>query len=705
MRISTYLSFCLLAHFIVKGQEPDLSKMNDGKDKIAAWMSYVESLRLNRNGARDNYVLLEQAALKGVRMAKPDDAKNRSKFYFLAGFGCYYQVKFDSAQYYFYKALEEAKAGKYPELMSSACVALIPVNFQLGQQAKVDSCKDILQSILDTTKNKKILQDGYSAMGSYYQQKSFYSTAQDFLLKTVELRKREVDTTSDAKLKADYAIQCYLLSKQYQNTDVLDKSLAILREGQPYAGASPLVSVRYLSSFTEIYSLLGNIDSALYYESALEQATRNSPTVPSEMVTACMNIAKFYLEHNQVSKAFPFVTKADTLAAKSKSPILIFQAQLIKGRYVSGIGDYSQAISLFSQALPVAKKISKEQYVECLKYMGDAQKASGNLKEALDFYSLYTKSSDSLTKEKISRNFADQETRYETNQKQQRIETLAKENKLNTLELQNASRTKAILVIGLATLGIISLLLYFIYRNKEKSNILLNERNRQLDFLNSQLALANETKAKLFGIISHDLRSPVSQIVQLLQIQKERPELLDGESTKRHEERLRTASENMLETMEDILLWSKSQMQHFAPELSKINISLLAKKELNFLQGSIGEKNIEIRNSVDENFVQRTDEHFSSVIVRNLLQNAVKYSGDGSTITISNDKNSLYITNTSPQSNADELNNILSSKQVDSKSSGLGLQLTNDLASSIGVKILFSQQSSNELTAAIHWAG
>ena len=67
------------------------------------------------------------------------------------------------------------------------------------------------------------------------------------------------------------------------------------------------------------------------------------------------------------------------------------------------------------------------------------------------------------------------------------------------------------------------MLLYFIYRNKEKGNKILNNQNNELEKLNSELAVANETKAKLFGIIGHDLRSPASQIVQLLQLQKENP--------------------------------------------------------------------------------------------------------------------------------------------------------------------------------------
>jgi tetratricopeptide (TPR) repeat protein len=442
-------------------QEPDLSKLQNDNDKIKAWIDYCESLRLNSNGVKNNYAKLQQAGLKGIALSQLNDEVSRARFFFYAAFGCYYQTKFDSAQYYFYESLHAAQKANSAELISSACVALIPVNFQFRQQDKVDSCKNILQSILDTTHSKKNLQDGYSAMGSYYQQKSYYSTAQDYFLKSIELRKKQLDTTHDKKLQADYAIQCYMLSKQYGNLDVLySKSLDILREGQPFASVSPPVYLRYLSSFTEIFALLGNIDSALQYESLLEERTKNNPVVSSEMVSANLNIAKYYLDRNQFSRAFPYVSKADTLAKQSRSPLLVFQAQIWMGKYLDEDGKFKEAISSLTQALPVAKQISKEQYVEALKFMAVAQKDAGNANEAIQYYELYASQSDSLTKEKISRNFADQETRYETNQKEQRIVTLGKENQVNILELQNATRTKLLLVLGSVRNNFIALVFY-----------------------------------------------------------------------------------------------------------------------------------------------------------------------------------------------------------------------------------------------------
>jgi signal transduction histidine kinase len=700
------LLLTFLLHESVFAQQPDLSKIKGQTEKVQAWLTYCESLRLNNKGAKDNFVQLEQASLQGVALAGKDDQKDRARFFSYAAFGAYYQIKFDSAQYYFYQSLYTAQEAKSAEYITSACVALIPVNYQLQQLNKVDSIKDILVSILDTTKNSKILEDGDYAMGNYYQQKSYYSTAQDYCLKSIDLRKKEVDTTSDVKKKLDFAIQCYTLAKLYNTTEMYSKSLDVLYEGQRFSGFSPLVDIRYLSAFIEDYSAAGNIDSCLLYMGQLEPKIKNAPTVPSEAVSSNLNIAKYYIEKKQYEKAFPWLIQADTLAKKSKNPVLLYQAALTDGRYYEGKGQYAQSIARLTEGLPTAKNISKEQYAEGLHYMALAQKEAHHDAEALLYYEQYINQQDSLTKEKLSRNFADQETRYETNKKELAILSLNQENKLETLQLENASRVRLFLVIGLVAAGLILLLLYFFYRNKEKLNRILNNQNEKLGDLNSQLAVANETKARLFGIIGHDLRAPVSKIVQLMRLQKENPGLLTAEKKSEHEGMLKNASENVLQTMEDLLLWSKSQMQHFQPQLSTVDVKEILEREANLLEQQAADKQLSIDLQVPSTFKQETDENFVAVIVRNLLQNAVKYGssqGGNGTVTVTASGKQVVISNHVAEPVADSLNKKLNNMQVDSSASGIGLQIAADLASRINTQLAFRQQDEHTLAAVLSW--
>ncbi len=684
-------------------QAPGLSKLHSDKEKIDSILSYCEVLRINQRGAAGNYPELLQVALKGLSLTHPDQYDVRSKLFFYAALGDYYQVKFDSAQYYFYESLHAAQQGKNVRQTVKACVALIPVDFQLQQGDKADECKNILQSVVDTTHDRGYLQDGYYALGSYYQFKSYYSSAQDYFIKSLELREGQVDTTKDLKPKFDYAIQCDMLSKLYLNTGMVDKSINVLRQAERFTDVSPNVGNRLLSSFVEAYTTSGNIDSALAFNKKLEEHTQNSLAFSSEIMSSDLNIAIYYIDHKQYGKAIPYINKSDTIATRVQSPLLLFQTQMIRGRLDEETGKDDQAIALLSQSIPVAKQLNRELYANDLKYMALAQKGKGNMNAAMQYYEQYSSVTDSITKEKLSRNLADQETRYQTSQKEQRILTLDKQNQLEALELQNASRTRLLLLLGLVALGIITLLLYFIYRDKEKLNKILNGQNEQLGELNAQLAIANETKAKLFGIIGHDLRSPVGKIVQLLQLQKENPQALDEASRNRHEEKLKEASENVLETMEDLLLWSKSQMQHFKPQMASVRVAPLIQKEIGLLQNQLDDKKLSIDVQVNEGLIKKTDENFVSIIFRNLLQNAVKYSLPGTVIHIAADDKQLSVSNQSRQAGSAALNTRLKSTYIDSKDSGLGLQITRDLATAIHANIFFEQVDGNRLTAVLDW--
>lgn len=688
---------------ILKAQIPDLSNIPDNKGKIKALLDYCSVLRLNKNSDPTNYIKLQKAGLSGLQLVNTNDAEDRASFSEYVALGYYYQVKFDSAQYFFYQSLHSAQQAKSTKLIAAASEALMSVNFQMQQFDKVEECKNILQSIEDTTKNKSLLKDIYSAFGSYYQQKSFYSTAQDYYIKSIQIREKEVDTAQDPKIKFDYAIQCDQLSKLYLNTNMADKSIEVLRQGQRFADISPLVKNRLLSSFVEAFATSGNIDSALSYNKQLELNAKNQSPFYSEIVSSNLNVAIYYIGKRKYEEALPYLNRGVDLAAKTQSPLLIFQGQMIKGQYLEETGSDDQALVLLTQSLPVAQQLNKQLYANILKSMALSYKGLGNEKNALQYYEQYSELQDTLTKEKESRTFADLETHYQTNEKENKIVSLNQKNELNRLELKQASNTRTILILGLISLGIFSLLLYFIYRNKEKLNKILNQRNSQLDELNRQLSVANETKAKLFGVISHDLRTPVSKIVNLLHLHKENAQNADEHIRNQYVERINKASENVLETMEDLLLWSKSQMQNFVPQFKPVKILPLVSQEMALFEEQIREKNLQINTDVSPEISQNTDENFLAVILRNLIQNSINQCNNNATIDIQANAHTLSVTNPAEIIKAQDLNSIMQGTKLNSNNSGLGLQIIKDLATRIDVKIFYETQDENSVSAVLSW--
>jgi signal transduction histidine kinase len=258
-----------------------------------------------------------------------------------------------------------------------------------------------------------------------------------------------------------------------------------------------------------------------------------------------------------------------------------------------------------------------------------------------------------------------------------------KELQLNKLTLAVKEKQKWYFIGGLLSLFAIGSLLFYQSRNRKKTN-------EKLQLLNSELEEANKAKTRFFSILNHDLRSPVSNLVFFLQLQKESPELLDEESKKRMQEKTMSGAENLLNSMEDILQWSKSQMENFKPQPKKVFIASLFEEVKNHFSS---EERIRIAFENPENLHLNTDENYLKTIIRNLTGNAIKALKeiDNPSITWKawqeNQYTFLSITDNGPGASQEQFKALYDDKEVSGIKSGLGLHLIRDLSKAIDCEI------------------
>ncbi|PSK88154.1 sensor histidine kinase [Taibaiella chishuiensis] len=674
--------------------------------QIAAMTAHCNLLLGSDSSVAENYPEALAYAQKALQSCKPGDSRSRGLFALFAGSAAYNTLNFDSALVYFSLAYRESIKAGAADQVSWASAALIPLYQQRQDYNAADTFRAKLQSIVDTTHDRRSLAKGYYGLGNYYYSKSYYTTAQDYILKGLETGKRLVDTARDNRIRKEYALNYYLLYKIYSNTQLYAKALDALKKGSLYMHASPQVTMRYYAAFTDAYTASGNLrnlDSALLYYNLLKELP-GPRGITSESVTSSLNIGQYYLDAGQYTAALPFINRSDSLATSSKSPFLIHQVQHLAGKYAYYTGHYDQAITLLKQSSIVSQNVNKGNYAECLHYLALAYKAKGNAPQALAYYELFDAVKDTLNREQTDRNFADLDIRYRTREKEQEIKTLSIGNRITVLELRNANRLKLLLGAGVAALALILVLLYRIYRNKSRLNQVLNERNRELDQLNSKLAEANESKARLFGIFSHDLRSPLNKIAQFLRLQKAQPGLFSPQASTAYHEKFVQSTDNLLNTMEDLLIWSKSQMESFQPEFRPVALAGLARREIVLLGEQVEDKQVRLALNIPDSLYIRTDENFMSIILRNLLQNAVRYSAHAGSISLHATAQSLRITNTSGSGlDAPALNELLNRTGVNSNQFGLGLQIARDLAVRIGARLRFLQEREGQVTVQLDW--
>lgn len=154
-----------------------------------------------------------------------------------------------------------------------------------------------------------------------------------------------------------------------------------------------------------------------------------------------------------------------------------------------------------------------------------------------------------------------------------------------------------------------------------------------LQALNTELTASNEQKNKLFSIIGHDLRNPISGSLQLLDMT-----LKDFESSSVGEVhaylsvmKTELSSANIL--LEDLLTWAKSQFNavSFNPVKIKDLIGLIDKC-IQTVSPMAVKKNISITPRLRGDLLLHADTGMLETIIRNLLSNAVKFTGLGGNI-------------------------------------------------------------------------
>ena len=308
--------------------------------------------------------------------------------------------------------------------------------------------------------------------------------------------------------------------------------------------------------------------------------------------------------------------------------------------------------------------------------MSELKELQGDYKSALEYinlnYEIYTSIFSQENKNKIA-----------SLESKEKLAKKDKEIALKKLTLQQNEKQKWYLISGILLLGIIGSLLFFQSKNRKKTN-------QKLQLLNSELDNANKAKTRFFSILNHDLRSPVSNLIDFLHLQKDSPDLLDEATKNRISNTTLSSAENLLKSMEDMLLWSKSQMENFKPQPKLISIqSLFDDTKRHFSS----EEKVLINFENSSNIQTNTDEDYLKTILRNLTGNAIKALEKVEKPNIiwkawqENNHTYLSITDNGFGGTQDQFKALYDDKEVVGIKTGLGLHLIRDLAKAIDCEI------------------
>ncbi|PID89489.1 MAG: hybrid sensor histidine kinase/response regulator [Bacteroidia bacterium] len=169
----------------------------------------------------------------------------------------------------------------------------------------------------------------------------------------------------------------------------------------------------------------------------------------------------------------------------------------------------------------------------------------------------------------------------------------------------------------------------------KKSKEQIEEQNKELNRKNLQLTELNQTKDKFFSIVAHDLKNPFNTILGfakllVFKMQKYKPEQIHEFSKLIYD-----ASEKGYKLLENLLEWSRSQTGRiqYVPEI--INLAALADNTIDLFKGGAATKSISLSSDVAADDFAYGDEYMIKTILRNLVSNALKFTENEGSVSIS----------------------------------------------------------------------
>ena len=168
-----------------------------------------------------------------------------------------------------------------------------------------------------------------------------------------------------------------------------------------------------------------------------------------------------------------------------------------------------------------------------------------------------------------------------------------------------------------------------------KNHLDLINSKRKIELQARELSQANALKDKMFSVISHDLRSPVSSIKLALDfISKGLVKPTDELFNVTINDLVKTTDEAYI-LLENLLGWAKSQSNILNVFPESLDLKPLASNIAGLLKLTSENKKIRIENNIPEGITVFADIQMIQSVLRNLLSNALKFTPENGSVEMS----------------------------------------------------------------------
>lgn len=371
------------------------------------------------------------------------------------------------------------------------------------------------------------------------------------------------------------------------------------------------------------YYLTDKLDSASFFLEGANYIYTNLKIQYSDYYWSYAegNLALVLAKNGNIDESENRLSNAIDILMKYEDAYAISEYQIELAKIYQAKGEVNRAMQFALSGTLLARENGYKKFIrdgsELLSIFYESRK---DFEKAYMYQSEFMAYNDSLVNADLVRKLASQRTQFEVGQKQAEVDLLTAEKRIQRIILF-ATAVFALVFIVLTSI------IYKYYRSKNKVNKILAQQKIELEDL-------NETKDKFFSIISHDIRGPVASfqgighLIKFFVKSKETDQLLEVA------DHIDQSVDQLSKLLDNLLAWAMQQQGNFPNVPENLDLNEIANDLVKTLGNMAESKKITLTSTISESIHMWADKNSAMTILRNLVNNSLKFTPEGGSVTI-----------------------------------------------------------------------
>lgn len=294
---------------------------------------------------------------------------------------------------------------------------------------------------------------------------------------------------------------------------------------------------------------------------------------------------------------------------------------------------------------------------------------NGNYINSINNFRIYFSQKEKINSEELKSTIAELETKYQTEKKEQENTLLKSKNQLKDQTIAN----QELVAFGVAGFGLVVLtFLGFIYQSSKK-----------IKSQSKEILRKDKAHQRVYEALTHDLNRPLTSIsASLSRAEKD----ISSNKANESQEKIKRAKlgvEILFHHTQKLLSWTRQNLKEFPYNPERFDAAEICnKKELSPYVDMAAERNHVISFDIKDNTNIYADKNAFTLIVNNILSNAIIHNPEHTQIAIKTYQNTDYVTITVEDEGSGIPNEVLNkiySLDKKSKGTGIGFNLVHTL--------------------------